>query len=236
MICLIVDIAAAAIIIGFAVAGAVRGFVKTFFGLFGTILALVAALFLLSPLSSFLQEKWIGPGLSDFFLSRLTEETQQEADEIDFSALPESASALFDRFGVSKEGLNETLRNAGKNVGRELARTLAEKAVASAASFLSKAVAFLSVFLLATLLIWILATVLDLVAKVPGLKLPNRIFGLLAGLLEGAVLSYVFAVSMNLLAPVMRSSDQNWLSSFSVEKTFIVRFLSGLDPLQLFRL
>ena len=236
MIHVIVDLIAAAVIIGFAVAGVLRGFVKTFFGLFGTILALAAALFLLSPLSTFLKEKWIGPGLSDFFLSRLTEETQQEAAEIDFSALPESAAALFERFGVSEEALNETLRKAGKNVGKELAAAMAERAVESVASLLSKAVAFLSVFLLASLLIWILATVLDLVAKVPGLKLPNRVFGLLAGLLEGAVLAYVFAVSMNLLAPVMRSSDQAWLNSFSVDKTFLVRFLSGLDPLQVFRI
>lgn len=225
------DTVIVALIAGFALAGLSRGFAKTFFGLFGFLIAIVLALFLAAPLAAFLQEHVFEPALTSFFLKRLSEETMQSADKIDFSALPEGGLTLFSRFGVSAESLAEQLVTAGRTAGMELARSLAETAVSRAAQTLSHAVAFFSIFALSSILIAIVTRVLDLVAKVPGLKFMNRVFGLLTGAAEGLALAYVFARVLVLLEPSLRGSGITWLCDFSVEKTFLVRLLAGWDPM-----
>ena len=227
------DTVVAALIVGFAVVGVSRGFVKTFFGLFGFLIAIVLALFLAPPLAAFLRERVFEPALTSFFLKRLSEETMQSADKIDFSALPEGAVALFDRFGTSPAELAQKLVEAGKTAGQELAQSLASAAVARAAETLSHAVAFFSIFAVSSVLVAILTRVLDLVAKVPGLKFPNRVLGLLAGIAEGLALAYVFAHVSALLEPTLQGSGITWLCDFSVEKTYLIRLLVAWDPLSI---
>ncbi len=227
---LLFDLVALAIIVCCAAIGYSRGFIKTFFGLFGFVIAIVLALLLAAPLAEFLREKLIEPALSSLFLDKLSKETMQSPAEVDFSALPAGALALFSRFGISPEALANRILEAGTNMGQELARSLAEAAVSRAAVTLSHAVAFISVFVLSSVVIKILTRVLDLVAKVPGLHFSNRVFGLLAGIGEGLALAYVYAHVLALLQPTMQGSDIAWLNHFSVESTYLVRFLSGVRP------
>ena len=226
---LLFDLIAAAIIVLFTVWGYSRGFIKTFFGLFGFIIAIVIALVFTAPLASFLRDKVFEPALSSFFLKELSRETGQSAAEVDFSALPAGGADLFSRFGMTAEALAGHLLAAGKSVGQDVARSLAEAAVAGAAMALSRAVAFLSLFIMSVVLIRILARVLDLVAKLPVLHLSNRVFGLLAGLGEGLAIAFVFSRVLALLEPSLKGSDLAWLRNFSMEKTHLIRFLSGWD-------
>ncbi|MBP5289496.1 MAG: CvpA family protein [Clostridia bacterium] len=224
------DTIAALLIIGFAVWGMRRGFIKTFFGLFGFLIAIAVALLFAAPLAALLKEHLVEPALSSFFLKELSNETMQSSAEIDFSALPDSAVALFSRFGISPEALAEQVINAGRTAGRDLAQSIAAFAVSRAATTLSHAIAFISLFGLSSLLLAILARVLDLVAKIPGLHLTNRVFGLIAGIGEGVALAFVFARVLALLEPVMRASDWIWISGFSVDQTYLIRFLASWAP------
>ena len=229
MICILFDLIALAILIGMTVYGYSRGFIKTFFGLFGFIIAIVIALVFTAPLAAFLKDKVFEPALSAFFLKELSRETGQSAATVDFSVLPEGGMALFSRFGVSAEALASQLIAAGKSMGQDLAHTLASHAVAGAAEALSRAVAFISLFLLSSVAIKVVAKALDLVAKLPVLHLSNRAFGLLAGLGEGLALAFVFSRVLALAEPGMRGSASAWLNQFSLEKTYLIRFLSGWD-------
>ena len=233
MLHILADVLAAGLVIGFAVAGLARGFVKTFFGLFGFLIAIGVALFFAAPLAEILKQYIVEPALSEFFLKRLSEETLVSTAEIDFSSLPAGAVALFSRFGVSAAEVAQKVMEAGCASGQDLALSLAERAVSGVADLLSRAAAFLLIFALASVLIAVLANVLDLVAKTPGLKTPNRITGFLVGALEGLSLAFVYSLTLSLIEPILQGSESAWLRDFSVDHTVLVRFLSGWNPLMI---
>lgn len=225
------DLIVLALAVILAVVGMRRGFIKTFFGFFGSLIALALALMLLQPAADFLREHLIQPVLYDFFLRRLSEETLQSASFIDFSALPEGALALFERFGVSPESISAVLAGAGKSVGEELTGELVAMAVSGTAAALSRAAALVVIFSLCALAIRLVANVLDLVSRLPILNFSNRLFGLAAGVLQGLLLAFALSLVLALLEPAFRSSDLVFLKDFSVENTILIRFLAGWNPL-----
>ena len=221
------DLIAVALIAVFAFVGWKRGFIKTFFGLFGFLIAAGLAWFLAPYAAPLLRTYLIEPALSSYFLGRLTAETKLSAAEIDFFALPEGARELFARFGVPAEEKAKELIASGVNAGQEMAESMARAAIAHVAETLSKAVSFFLVFFLSSVFIAVLTRALDLAAKAPGLKKANRAFGLAAGIFEGLVLAFVLARILYFLQPTLRGSGIEWLSGFTVDNTYLIRLLCG---------
>ena len=238
---IILDIAAAAVLIGFTAAGAHRGFFRTVAGLLAVILALVGAQIftawaaphvsgVLQPVIERRVEKKVDAALGGDTSSAVVPqepqiggsrpdagETQQEAQEeqSEITRLLRAIGVdetLFQRLG---EAAREKVRDTGVSVATAVVQSVAESAV--------RALLFLLSFAVLLLLLKLLARVMDLALKLPVLRSMNGLAGAAVGLVEGAL-------ALFLAVWLLRRFGVSFETP-SVEGTYLLSFFTTHTPL-----
>jgi uncharacterized membrane protein required for colicin V production len=186
----IIDIIAAAVLLGFTVYGARRGLFRALAGLLIVAAALIGARAAAETLVPPVMD------LSRPLIQRHVEKELDRAlgDQIEVS-MPEEPEALLALLGVDEARLEElagqvrrTIQETGATILAAVAESLAEPVLYS--------LLFLLAFLLLTAALRLAARLLDLALKLPVLHGANALGGAAVGLLEGLV---VLAVAVLVL-------------------------------------
>ena len=189
----IIDIIAAAVLLGFTVYGARRGLFRALAGLLIVAAALIGA--------RMAAETLVPPamGLSRPLIQRHVEKELDQAlgDQVEVS-MPEEPEALLALLGVDEARLAElaeqvrrTIQETGATILAAVAESLAEPVLYS--------LLFLLAFLLLTAALRLVARLLDLALKLPVLHGANALGGAAVGLLEGLVVLAVAALVLKRL-------------------------------------
>ena len=210
--------------------GKKRGFIKTFFSFFGSLISLILASVCAKPVGAFLSEKYFEPVIHRFFVDAFLTRAGTDAQNLDFSALPEPCKEFLQRFRVSSSDL-EKIASDTKEKGADLLDRIAGTVAAPLASSIGYAVAFLGLFLIFLVVLRLLVKLLDLISKLPGLNFSNRVLGLLAGIALGLVLAVLLSSLIVLSEPLIQRSESAFLRDFDSQKTVLVRFFSSFDVL-----
>lgn len=174
---LVLDIVIAAVLVYCFVLGVRRGLILTLCSLLAVLLALVGGWYLSTHYAAPLQEK-----LEPVLVEKLVPQGEDpaaaaEQPETDPPPLPE-------RF---LQAVQERMIAAGQSAVESTTAAWA----AAIAALLAKSILFLAGFL-AVLLVWtVLCRVLDLVARLPGLHLLNKVLGGAVGLVKGVLILMV---------------------------------------------
>lgn len=178
----IIDIIAAAVLIGFTVWGAKRGLFRALAGLLIVVLALVGARFAAETLAA-PAAKLVEPAIQRHIERKLDEALAGTADQMPEELLPEELLALL---GITGERLDSLAEQARRGVRETGASILAAVARSVAESFFY-GVFYILAFLLLTVLLNLAAKVMDLALRLPVLHGANALGGAAAGLTEGAL-------------------------------------------------
>lgn len=189
----IIDIIAAAVLLGFTVYGARRGLFRALAGLLIVAAALIGA--------RMAAETLVPPAmdLSRPLIQRHVEKELDQAlgDQVEVS-MPEEPEALLALLGVDEARLAElaeqvrrTIQETGATILAAVAESLAEPVLYS--------LLFLLAFLLLTAALRLVARLLDLALKLPVLHGANALGGAAVGLLEGLVVLAVAALVLKRL-------------------------------------
>ena len=201
----IIDIAAAAILLGFLVYGTKRGLFRALAGLLILVLAIAGARMAaeaLTPPAVALVRPVIEARIQEQMDAalELPEDTPGRMPEEDFGA--EDLLALLGVGEDRLEDLAETAREAVRDTGVSLLTAVAE-CVTEPVLY---SVLFLVLFLALLILLRLAARALDLVLKLPVLHGANALGGALVGLLEGlAVLLLLTTILSRLDVPLEES-------------------------------
>ena len=225
----IIDLLLLAIPVLCILEGKRRGFIKTFFGFFGSIIAFFLTSLFAGPLGSFISSAFFYPFLRQRFLTALSQEIGQSAAVIDFAALPENCHKLLARFGTDADAIADHVASASQTAGEAAADAASQFVALPLADAASYALAFFLLFVIFSVVVRIAVHLLDLVSKLPILNFSNRFLGLLAGALQGFFLSMVLSVILVAAAPWISSSPNPFLSSFDPDQTYLLRYLSSFD-------
>ncbi|MGN1004556.1 MAG: CvpA family protein [Oscillospiraceae bacterium] len=225
---IVYDLVILAILILFALWGMHRGLILTLCSLVALLVAFVGAI-LVSNFWSPSVAGWLQP---------LLQPTTTSAVE---SALPEGvtdAELPLDELIILLDeadlpfGLDEfvsDLREEGVPVLS--AGSLVESVSVSLAAKLANAIAYIGLFLLSFVLILILwrllARALNLVARLPGLHMLNKVGGLAVGVLQGAILLFICAWLVRWLWSDLIPPD-------AVEQSKLLHFFMTVNPLEYF--
>lgn len=209
--------------------GKARGFIKTFFGFFGSLIAFVASTFLSRPVGNFLMEKIILPPMRDFVKSKAAEIVGSGAEGLESGALLSAGDEFFSRFGVNTEQVKTYADEMGSEGAENLTDVLAEYIASPLASAVGVALAFILLFIVFAVLIRVLVKVFDLIARLPILNFSNRFLGAGVGFLWGVLIAVLLATALTILTPTIQSSENPFLSGFSPEKTYLLRFLNKIQ-------
>lgn len=226
---ILIDLLLLVILILCILMGKKRGFIKSFFGFFGSLIAFFLTSLLAKPLGSFFSSAFLYPFLRQRFLTALSQEIGQGVSGIDFAGLPESCQQILARFGTDAEAIADHVATASQTVGDAAADAAAQFVALPLADAASYALAFFLLFVVFSVAIRIAVHLLDLVSKLPLLNFSNRFLGLLAGALQGFFLVLVLSAILVYAAPWIESSPNPFLASFDPEQTYLLKFLSGID-------
>ena len=189
----IIDIIAAAVLLGFTVYGARRGLFRALAGLLIVAAALIGARMAAETLVPPVMD------LSRPLIQRHVEKELEQAlgDQVEVS-MPEEPEALLALLGVDEARLAElaeqvrrTIQETGATILAAVAESLAEPVLYS--------LLFLLAFLLLTAALRLAARLLDLALKLPVLHGANALGGVAVGLLEGLVVLAVAALVLKRL-------------------------------------
>ncbi len=233
---LICDLLLAGILVFCSIRGFKRGLIKTAFGCFTLVAAILLSYFFGSYAADFLRstkvyestekgiynviaEKFDGmkkEGLDDIEKSRKGFEDSAAAKNLERLGL--DVSSLFDRYEMSvEEGADEAVSGFAKETAKSIAHCLAN------------AVGILAVFLLALLALKLLGFLLDKIFRLPVLKTINRFAGLAVGIVLGLLSCFVLCTVIEILVPCI---PENPVIYAGMEKdTYLYGFFLNLNPI-----
>ena len=178
----IIDIIAAALLIGFTLYGARRGLFRALAGLLIVVLALTGARFAAAALAPAAAEM-AAPVIQQHIEERLEEVLPDPAGGMPEEVLPEELLGLLGITGGRLEELAEQARAGVRETGVSILSAVARSVTES---FFYGVICVL-VFLLLTVLLNLAARVMDLALKLPVLHGANALGGAAAGLAEGVL-------------------------------------------------
>lgn len=186
----IIDIIAAAILLGFVISGAKRGLFRALAGLVMILVALIGARVAAEKLTTPTVEL-MRPVLEHRIEAKLdaaleTPEESVQMPEEDTDADGLDARDLLALLGVGEERLDELVERVQENV-RDTGVTILTAVAEAVAEPVLYSVIFLLAFLLLLVGLKLLARLLDLAMKLPVLHGANALGGGIVGALEGAV-------------------------------------------------
>ena len=178
----IIDIIAAALLIGFTLYGARRGLFRALAGLLIVVLALTGARFAAAALAPAAPEM-AAPVIQQHIEERLEEVLPDPAGGMPEEVLPEELLGLLGITGGRLEELAEQARAGVRETGVSILSAVARSVTES---FFYGVICVL-VFLLLTVLLNLAARVMDLALKLPVLHGANALGGAAVGLAEGVL-------------------------------------------------
>ncbi len=211
-----------------------NGFIKSFFGLFGSVAAFILSSILANPIGRWLGEKFIFPIMEKYLLTALSARIGTTVENLDFSALPASCDDILSRFGFSSESVKELLVAKGDTLGENMLESVSNYVIQPISDTVGFAIAYIALFIVLSIAIRLAVKALNLVAKLPVLNFSNKTLGLLMGVVWGLFLSLVLSGAFSYLEPALQGNKIQFVNEFDVEKTYLVRTLSKIDLLGFF--
>jgi uncharacterized membrane protein required for colicin V production len=215
------------ILLGNAIIGMKVGFIKTVFSLVSLILALILTIWISPMMKNYMMgnEKFYNglatkvEKLLPFGEEEIMEEEQPEA--IEGLSVPKSI----------KEGL---LKNNTVEGYKEMAITGFKQYVSRyLTGVIINSLSFIATFIAILLLLWVIFMALDLISKLPLLNQVNKTAGLLAGLVHGLLLVWLFFILLNVFGgtafgqSVMKLVGENEVLSIIYNNNVLLKFITG---------
>lgn len=195
----IIDLIAAAVFLGFVIAGTCRGLFRTLAGLLVIVLAMTGA--------RMTAQAAAGPA-ARFLAPAVERRIQRQLDEMMPPASPEpgqmpedgglSVESLLELLGVQGDRLEELGARARENI-RDTGASVLTAAAQSAAESLLYGVFYMLAFVLYAILLNLAARGLDLMLKLPVLHGANALGGAAVGALEGLLVLFALGLLLQSL-------------------------------------
>ena len=215
------------ILLGNAIIGMKVGFIKTIFSLVSLILALILTLWISPMVKNYMNtnEKFYN-GIA----SKIEKMLPFGEDEI---AQKEQAKAI-EELKVPKSIKKGLLENNTAQHYKEMAINSFKQYVSNyLAGVIINSLAFIMTFVLILILLWVIFMALDLISKLPLLNQVNKTAGLLAGLLHGLIVVWLFFILLNVFAStqfgqsLLKLVGENEILSIIYNNNILLRFITG---------
>ena len=225
---LILDALILILFVGMILLGRRRGFIKTVSGVVVFVAALMLSATLSGPVSNFLYGTFVEPPVLEELTAHVGEGSPA-AGQLD-AALERMPAFVTNRLSATgvDSGAAVLERLSGAQTGETVADTIARQVVEPVVLPLMKSVATLLLFLLLLIGLSIVVKAVDLVAKLPLLKQLNKSLGVVAGIAQGLLWSFVLVTVLQLVA------NAGWLDFLTpavLDKTLLLRWINSINPM-----
>lgn len=219
------------ILVGNSLIGMRVGFIKTVFSLCSLGVALILTIWISPIVNDYLKEnEKINNGITSGIEKMLkfeddVTETSKQISLIEELKLPQSI----------KDSLIE---NNNTEVYEELAISSFKEYISNyLAGIVIKAMAFIITFMAFTIILWVISAALDLLSKLPLLDQANTMAGLLAGLVHGLVIVWLFFILLTVFGSTgfgqkaLQLVGESQILSMIYNNNFILGFITSITKL-----
>ena len=220
------------ILMGNAIIGMRVGFIKTVFSLISLILALVLTLWISPMVKNYMNgnEKFYNGIATKVekllpFNEEIVEEEQSEA--IEGLSVPKSIKE-----GLLKNNTVESYKDMAINSFKQYVSRYLTGVIISSLSFIITFIAILIV-------LWVIFMALDLISKLPLLNQVNKTAGLLAGLVHGLIMVWLFFILLNVFGStvfgqsVLKLVGENEVLSIIYNNNILLKFITAATKILL---
>lgn len=230
---IVIDLILAAVIIGFAVNGFKKGFIKSLLGLGVSVIAVAITMNTYPIAANWLRDTVIYEQLTEKLNGKIQEYLANGTNNDNvsqlFSDAPSQLNDILSSFGFdSQKALDKFNEFADKGTDAAL-KGLADYIVEPAAKTLSNAVAIIVVFLLSVLLLTLVIRILDLIFKLPVLNFANRLGGLIVGLAAAFIVSSIICTATSIALPYIEGAGIN-ITEQQLSRTLLFSNVSKINP------
>lgn len=218
---LVLDILVVVIVIGSAILGWRRGFLKSISGLLSLVLAIVIVSSFAQPVAEKLDDTVVRPwAVNQVIKTQEGLTADAPVEQLDLAVVNQG---IADKFGVNILGV-ETSTQAS-TVGEYIEAVLKQIGITVTVSM---ALATVGLFALASLGVWLIGLLLKPILKLPVLRQCNGILGVMAGLVSAALILMVLVYAVEMVGG---SNPDALLGAQTVEKTYIFKHIADMNPL-----
>ncbi len=209
------------------------GFIKTVFSLCSMIVALILTI-------------WISPYVNNFmrgnekFYHSVSEKVEKVLPLIEDKTEEKGENSLIEGLSLPKSLKDSLIKNNNKKVYNDLkVNTFKEYISSYLTGIVINALAFSVTFIVLLVLLWIISIALNIISKLPFLNQINKTGGLLAGLLHGLVVVWLFFIvltvfeSSELGQEAMTLIGGNEILSFIYNNNFLIGFITNATKMLL---
>ena len=206
----ILDILIVVIFLSLTIMGWKRGLFKTVMSFASYIIAFIAANMFGPRLSAYISESYLAQSIQDGILKRFASILAKPVESMDINVLlkdkPSEFVQILKDFGFSPEDVSSMVAKKGEEAGAAVNEYVAQNVAAPVVDALSGAIAFAAIFLGALIVLRLITFIVDKIVRLPVLNTINRVFGLILGIISGALLCYIFVVIVVIAMPYIQTS------------------------------
>ncbi len=220
-----------AILIINALIGRKAGLIKTVFSLFSMIIAVVLTVWLSPYVNHFMRNNdKINGGISTG-IEKMLPFSEEEADDKDQDTLIQGLS-------LPQSIKNSLIENNKAEVYKEMAIDSFKDYVSSyLTGIIINAMAFSITFVVVLVLLWVICSALDLISKLPLLNQINKTAGLIAGLIHGLVVVWIFFILVTVFGSTeagqkgLEMIGQDQVLSFIYNNNYLLKFITNITKI-----
>lgn len=228
----ILDGAVILILIVAVAVGCHRGFFKSLILLVGSLVAMVLAGLLSTPLASFTFDSFISKGLQESITAKIEETgsgSVAEGMEAALNELPDSISHALQAYVGTPDQIVDAVRDSLSGSASSAAETVVTVVIRPVAVALLGFLLFFILFILLMVVVRLLARLVKQIARLPVLKQADGLLGGLLGLVEGALLVLVAVTVVQLITA--SAGPEAALTAEDVKDSTIVSLIAEHNPI-----
>lgn len=228
---LILDIAAAVLLVLFTLIGVRRGFIRSVVRLLGFVLSVVAAAVASMPIAQYVYEAFFYSPIQAMVSQKVQEGVASAATGLAeqvtavLSSLPKGVQSLLSVYGTDGNGLS-----GAAQTGEALVSTVVDSVITPLCTALLQVIVFLVLFLVLFLLIRLLGKLIDKVfSSLPVIKQINGVLGGVLGFAEGVLVLFVLCYALELYMTL--TGENSLLTVGQLEGTRLLSWLMNHNPI-----
>lgn len=215
---IIVDLVIIGIIALYIIVGYIKGLTGSLIKILSFVLSLVVAFVLFIPVSNFIIDKTqIDENLEKSIRELvLTQEGKQKVEKTSEEDMPTAFTNLINQ--KVEEAANQAKEGIVDSAAREVTVTII------------KAGTWIALFIIARLLFILLKFVTALIAKLPVIKQCDKLGGIIYGLVEGLIITYVALAIISFVTPMTKGTlaeniNKSYIGSFMYQNNILLNII-----------
>ncbi|MBR2782339.1 MAG: CvpA family protein [Oscillospiraceae bacterium] len=203
--------------------GARKGLVKSLFGLFGVVIALLGAIWATKQLSPYLAE-YLSHSIEENVVEQFQDKIQSVQNAAESSdAVQQAVPEVIRGYGfyeMAVDELTSLIENAVSAVTEEIVPALARETAQQISALIARVIVFIIIFIGISLILSLLSKALGIMTKLPVVKEFNAAGGAILGAVKALILIGIFAWTVRYLGFLIPQS--------LVDKTLILKYFVDL--------